>query len=473
MPAIPSESPSPSPPPEPSGTPAGAAPAPAGLLGKMGGGLRRLALRASFFEIGGYAATQVIRLGSNLVLSRLLFPEAFGLVALVNIFNTALQMLSDVGIRPAVIQSPRGDEPDFLNTAWTVQVMRGFMLYGVAVVMAWPLAAIYREPQLAPLILVGSLSAVIQGLASTSVFTLRRRLALGTTAVIEVGSQVAGVLVMIPWALLHRSVWALVGGVLAGPLFRTVASHVVDVGYRNRLHLEPEARRALFDFGKWIFASSAVFFVGQQGDRILLGRLMGVADLGVYSIAIFLSEAVKAAVTAITAHVLFPIFSRIQEEGTARLRDIYYRARLGLDALSLPALGLLTVLGPWVVHLLYDPRYAAAGWMLRALSVRVAMSCMLAPCESCLFATGQARYGLYENLVRLGWVAVFVPLGWYFFGLPGIVYATALSELPVYLVLWIPFRAAGMLRPLLELRAVGFYAAGAAVGGLLSLVLHP
>jgi O-antigen/teichoic acid export membrane protein len=442
------------------------------LFGKVGG-LRRLAVRAAAFEMGGYAASQVIRLGSNMILSRLLFPEAFGLVALVNIFNTALQMLSDVGIRPAVVQNPRGDEPAFLNTAWTVQVMRGFMLYGVALIMAWPLAAIYREPQLSWLICAGSASVLLQGLNSTSLFTLQRKLALGTTAAIEIGSQVASVVVMITWAYFHRSVWALVGGLLTGAAFRMVASHVVDVGYRNRLHLEREARSAIFGFGKWIFASSAVHFAGQQGDRILLGRFMGVAELGIYSIAVFLSEAVKAAVTGITAHVLFPIFSRVHEQGTAKLRDTYYRARLALDALSLPALGILTMLGPWVVHLLYDKRYAEAGWMLQAFAARVAMGCVLAACETCLFSTGQARYGLYENIARLVWVAIGVPLGFHFLGLRGIVYATALSELPVFFALWPPFHAAGMLRPLLELRAASFYGAGLAAGWLLSLVLHP
>lgn len=429
-------------------------------------------MRASLFQLGGYAASQVIRLVSNMVLSRLLFPEAFGLVALVNLFNQALVLLSDVGLKQAVIQSPRGDEPVFLDTAWTVQVVRGFLLYGVALVMAWPLAAIYREPGLAWLIGVGSLSVLLNGLASTSLFTLNRRLALGTISAIDIGSQAVATAVMIPWAYFHRSVWALVGGLLAGPLVRLIWSHALDVGYRNRLRLEPEARAALFGFGKWIFASSAVFFLGQQGDRILLGRFMGVAELGIYSIAIYLSEAVKAVVVGITQSVLFPVLSRIHEEGTQRLRSAYYRARLMLDGLALPALGILTMLGPWVVHVLYDNRYADAGWMLQAFAARVAMSCVLGPCETCLFATGRTRYGLYENVARLAWIALGVPIGWWFLGLRGIVYVTALSEVPVLFVLWPAFRAAGVLRPLLELRAVAFYGLGLAVGWPLALLLR-
>jgi len=435
------------------------------------GGLKRAALRASFFEIGGYGATQLLRFGSNLVLSRLLFPEAFGLVALVNIFNQALAMLSDVGLQEAIVQNPRGEHPDLLDTAWTIQVGRGFLLYGVALAMAWPLAAIYRQPELSWLICAGSASVLLQGMNSTSLFRLKRRLALGKLAAIDVGAQAVGVAVMIPLAYSYRTVWALVGGLLAGPAVRLVASYAVDSSHRHRLRIDPAARHALLSFGKWIFASSAVFFVGQQGDRILLGRFMGIAELGIYSIAVFLSESVKAVVTRLTSSVLFPVLSRVHEQGTSQLRSVYYRARLPLDALSLPALGVLTMLGPWVVHLLYDSRYADAGWMLRAFAFRVAVTCMLNPCETCLFSTGQARYGLYENIVRLIWIAIGIPLGWHFYGLPGIVYVTALSELPLVLVLWLPFHKLGLLRPLLELRAVGFYAGGLLLGWGLSSVL--
>lgn len=436
------------------------------------GALRKLALRASTFEMVGYGSSQVLRLASNLILSRMLFPEAFGLVALVNIFNTGLILLSDVGIEPAVIQNSRGDDPKFLNTAWTIQVIRGFALYGIALVMAWPMAAIYREPQLAWLICVGSLSVVLSSLASTALISLRRRLALGRLALIELGSQVASMVVMIAWAYLHRSVWALVGGLLAGSGFRMVLSHLIDVGYEKRLQIEGASRDAIFHFGKWIFASSAVHFVSKQGDRLLLGRFVGFADLGVYSIAIVLSEAVSNVTSRLTSGVLYPILSRVRDDGQPRLRDIYYRARLVLDGASLPALGVLTMLGPWVVHVMYDDRYAQAGWILQAFALRVALACVLNPCETCLVATGQTRYGLYQNAVRLAWIVTAVPLGAHFFGLRGIVYATALSELPIFFVLWPPFVRSGMLRPLLELRAAGFYLAGVAVGWLLSFVLH-
>ncbi len=436
------------------------------------GGLRQLAVRGSLFEVLGYGTALVIRLGSNMVMSRLLFPRAFGLMALVSIFIQGLGMLSDVGVEPAVIQNSRGDEPSFLNTAWTIQVVRGLLLFGAVLLLAWPLAALYREPQLFPLSCACALSVVLGGFTSTAFMTLRRRLAIGKLTFIELGSQVAGLVVMIPWAYFHPTVWALVGGTLASSGVKAAVSHVVEVGYRNRLGVDLEARKAIAHFGKWIFGSSAFYFIGRQADRLLLGRYLGVAELGIYSIAFLLSESIGNAVTRITHGVLYPVFSRVRAEGEVRLRDVYYRSRLALDGLSLPALGMLTVLGPWVVHLLYDKRYAEAGWMLQAFALRVAMICVLTPCETCLFSMGLTRYGMYQNVARLVWIVIAVPTGWHFFGLRGVVFAATLSELPLFGVLWPAFRSVRMLRPVLELRAAGFYIAGIAIGWLFATALH-
>ena len=95
--------------------------------------LRRLVLRGSAIELFGYAVNQVLRLVTNLVLSRLLFPEAYGLTAIVTVFMVALGMLTDVGLKDSIITSPRGDDPHFLNTAWTIQSF-------VASVFGWPQA---------------------------------------------------------------------------------------------------------------------------------------------------------------------------------------------------------------------------------------------------------------------------------------------------------------------------------------------
>jgi O-antigen/teichoic acid export membrane protein len=428
------------------------------------GALKKLVIRGSALEMIGYGSAQIIRFASNLVLSRLLFPEAFGLSALVAIMNQGLIMLSDVGLPTVIVQSPRGDEVKYLNTAFTWQAVRSVLLYVAAVALAWPMALLMKEPQLTLLIPVGSMSVLLLGVRSTAYFTLRRHLKLGPLLILELASQVGAVAIMIPWAIIAPSVWTLIGGMVTSAVITGFGSHLISVGYRNRFEWDKESAKDMLHFGKWIAGSSMLTFASQQGDRLLLGRFLGAGPLGVYSIAVFLSQALGEAISRITTGVFFPAYSRVNNEEPHRLSSVFYRTRLASDGIVLPALGGLAVLGPWVVELLYDPRYAAAGWMLRVLSIRVALSCMVWPIQFCLFALGRAEYGFYLNLARVLTLCVGVPIGYSFAGVPGIVWAVTFSEIPALLVCYFGFARAKLLSVVHELRAPACYAGGLALG---------
>jgi O-antigen/teichoic acid export membrane protein len=431
-----------------------------------GGGLREKLLRGSVFELLGYGSSQLIRFGSNLLLSRMLFPEAFGLSALVNILNYGLVMLSDVGLPSMIVQSERGDDLRFLNTAYTWQVLRATALWLIATACAIPMALIYDQPELKSLIPFGSLAILILGFRSTAYYTKRRRLDVKPLMLIEVLAQVVSVIVMVVWARFDRSVWALLGGSLANALVSVVGSHMLRVGYRNRFEWEKEAAKSMMDFGKWVAGSSVLTFVSQQGDRLLLGRFLGASTLGIYSIAVFLSSALGEATGRITHGVFFPAYSRVKAEGNERLREVFYRTRLMVDVGVLPALGVLCMLGPTIVHILYDSRYEAAGWMLRVLVVRVAFSALIEPYQFCLLAIGESRYGFYLNLSRTVSLLLSVPIAYASYGVTGLVWGVALSELPALIVVYWGFARHGLASPLHEARVPIFLAGGFALGWL-------
>ena len=124
-----------------------------GIIQRLSGqGLFARALRGSVLTAGSYAVTQALRLGSNLILTRLLYPEAFGVMALVSVALVGLAMFSDMGVGPAISASPRGDERDFLDTAYTLNVMRGAVLWAATCALAWPMAQFYQAPELMQLL---------------------------------------------------------------------------------------------------------------------------------------------------------------------------------------------------------------------------------------------------------------------------------------------------------------------------------
>jgi O-antigen/teichoic acid export membrane protein len=203
-----------------------------------------------------------------------------------------------------------------------------------------------------------------------------------------------------------------------------------------------------------------------------LGRFLGAATLGIYSNAVFLSAALGEATGRITHGVFFPAYSQVKAEGKERLKEVFYRTRLVVDAGVLPGLGVLCMLGPTIVHILYDKRYEDAGWMLRVLVVRVAMSALIEPYQFCLLAIGESRYGFYLNLSRTLALMVSVPLAYASYGVTGLVWGVALSEVPAFIVVYWGFARHGLASPLHEARVPLFAAAGFGIGGLLLAALR-
>ena len=114
--------------------------------------LESRALKGTYYVVFFYGAAMGFRLLSSVILSRLFLPQYFGLMALVTTVIVGMNLFSHVGLQDSVIQNPRGDEPVFLNTAWTIQVMRGIGLFLLSIPLAWPVARFYHEPQIVALL---------------------------------------------------------------------------------------------------------------------------------------------------------------------------------------------------------------------------------------------------------------------------------------------------------------------------------
>jgi O-antigen/teichoic acid export membrane protein len=331
--------------------------------------LKRRAIQGSFWTLAGYGSSQIFRLGGNLVLTRLLTPEAFGLMALVQTFLIGLQMFSDFGLFPNIVQSQRGDDPKFLNTAWTIQAIRGGALWIGSCLLAVPVAQFYNEPMLVQLLPLAGLTAILGGVASTKLATANRRLAMKQLTIMDVTVGLLSLLVTVGLALAYRSVWALVVGSLVGSLLRTLASHWWLQGESNWFAWDREAAEEIQKFGRWIFISTIIGFFALQSDRLILGRLLDVRFLGIYTIALSLSSVVEQVVDQVNSKVLFPTYAELIRERPQALYHNLRKARVILLFLSAACAVGFVFGGPALIDLLYDDRYLEAGWILRVLAL--------------------------------------------------------------------------------------------------------
>ncbi|PZQ52662.1 MAG: polysaccharide biosynthesis protein [Rhodovulum sulfidophilum] len=395
-------------------------------------GLLARVLRGSAFVVLGYGTSQAIRLASNLVLTRLLFPEAFGLMALVTVAIVALASFSDMGIGPAIAQSRRGDDPEFLRAAFTLQVARGGALWLGACVLAWPFAAFYGEPMLALLLPVVGLSSLITGFNSVAVETAHRHLMLGRVTLIDLASQLAGTIAMVALAYATRSIWALViGGVIAS-IAKLALSHLCLPGPPNRFGWEPEARRELVRFGRWIFLSTLCGFMLTQGDKLILGKFLTLDLLGLYNVAYFLASFPLLLGAALTTRMLIPLY---REHPPAASRANFDRLRRLRCALTSAMLGLLLVMafaGEPLVRLLYDPRFALAGPIVVLIAaVQIPQGIGLTYDYAALAAGESRRFFLLMAPRAVAQTALLL-LGAWQFGLVGALAGQALATLATY-----------------------------------------
>lgn len=397
-----------------------------------GEGLRSLALRGTAITLGGTAGQQLLRLLSNLLLTRLLFPEAFGLMALVQTFTSGLQLFSDLGLRPSIIQNKRGEDPGFLNTAWTLQVIRGVVLWLVACLLAWPLSVFYSNDQILWLLPVVGLSALIQGFNTTKGVVASRNLRLGCITAIGVASQVVGLVAMIGLAWIWPSVWALAIGGLASSLFGTWAGHRFLPGIRNRLHWEPEAGRDLLHFGRFILISTMATFFGTQGDKLFLGQTVSFADLGIYNIAFFLSVFPSMLGGMVANQILFPLYRKLPPSQSVQNQKKIRRARNLLTGGLIAMYGVLALLSVPIVSLLYDQRYVAAGPMLVVLALMQLLGALVVGNSMLLLAEGNSRNFSKLTILRGGLNMAFLIGTFWMFGIFGVLLVPGLTVLGIY-----------------------------------------
>ena len=404
------------------------------LGGRSRASLKKQAMIASAWTIGGAVINQVLHLGSHLVLAQLLFPEAFGIIALVGLFVGLVGQFSDIGVGPNIIQNKRGDDPRFLNTAWTFQAIKGLGIWVCLVAIAHPIARIYNEPSLASYLPVMGLSAIIGGITSTYLVTLNRHLQIAKLTLIQLTATVVGIAVTITWALLSPTVWALVAGSIAGSLTTMIISHLMPSRMRNRFCWDPDTIRSLLGFGKWIFLNTLVGSLATHMDKLILGKLIPLELLGIYAVAHRIPYSIEALINRINRKVILPVISRRNELPRAELRSKILRHRAPAIAVVAVGLGVLASCVDQLIIVIYDHRYHEAAWMAPILVLGLWPSLLSATVHSSLVAVGQPQYRTFGSFVRLIMVAAGLYIGFHLFGLPGVVVVVALvGSIPRYI----------------------------------------
>ena len=405
------------------------------LLGSGSGSLRARAIQGGGILIIGDLYANFVRLAANLIMTRLLFPEAFGLMLIVNLVFAGLSMLSDLGIRGAIIVKKEVIDDAYIHTAWTMGVIRGLALGLIALLLAYPVSQFYQQEQLFGLIAIVSLSPVIQGLTSPYPILFEKGVRLGRVVVWNSVTQTVAIAILLTWVMIYPTIWALAAHGVVAAIIGAVSSYYFFPSGRMRLAWHRDSAWEIFRIGRWIFVASGLTFLARQGDSLIISKWVTAEQLGIFSIAITFAKLAEVLVERMSWSLLFPVYAEIQAGTGERFNAQLRKVKLVLYGMCAPIVLVFALFGRDIITLLYDPRYHGAGWMLEIMAA-----------GSAFFAAGAAILNIpmsFGDSFRHMWLQVFrfavllgtMTVGGYVAGIVGLVIGIALAQMFFYPIL--------------------------------------
>jgi lipopolysaccharide exporter len=419
----------------------------------------------------------LIRLVSSLVLTRVLLPEAYGIITILASILFVIGNILDTNVALFIVRDKNAEQPRYLNTAWTMRLSRSVLSAAVLFVCAPFIATkIYDLPSLTLPLRVFSLWFLIDGFESMAFALAIRRKQARLQMYSELAASVLTTTFSIAYCYRYHTFWGIALGMLLNRLIMTVLSHQFYRDLRPRLFFDLAAAREILVYSKFTVPSSFLTLGLNQFDKIVFLRLFDLRLLGIYGLAGNIAGSIEGLISKISQAVLYPRCAHNFRENPDTAAKRYYteNTKLFVGILAMPA----AVAGAahLIITLLYDSRYSQAGMVLQALAIRAVLLSLASPAEDLLISAGQFHVILVGNVLRATWIVLGSLVGYYFFGFTGFIYGLSLSGLPplVY-YLWLQ-KSKGMLIAKYEFYKVAF-ALGVGItsyiGSALILALFP
>jgi O-antigen/teichoic acid export membrane protein len=305
------------------------------------------AVTGGIWEGGVNTVNRLIQLAKITILARLLPPKEFGILGVGFLTLAVFESFSQLGIKQALIQRQDANIDEYLDTSWTLQILRGLLLSATVFLIAPYAATWFGEPQATNVIRALGIGPLLLGLKNPGVVYFRKGLQFHRRFIQILSGTTVNFITAVTLGVLLGNVWALVAASVVGNVVSVVASYVLH-GYRPSPKLNFERARELIDYGKWIFGSSITYFLKNQGDDIFVGWFLGATPLAFYQMSYRFSNAPSTELTDVVSNVMFPSLSQVQDD-YQKLRTGYFRTHRLNVFLALPAaVGIALVASPFV-----------------------------------------------------------------------------------------------------------------------------
>jgi len=390
--------------------------------------LKERMIRGGFAKVCSQGANFVVRVGSLMILARLLDPKDFGLVGMVTAVTGVFHLFKDFGLSTATVQRTTVTEEQVSTLFW-INMLLGAMLGILSVAMAPAIAGFYHEPRLLGVTAVLGAGFLFNAAGVQHSAILQRQMRFTTLAVIESVSLLAGTVVGFTMAIRGYRYWALVAATIITPLVSTICMWLTTAWIPG-LPRKQVGIRSMMGFGGTLTLNGLVAYVAYNLEKVLLGRFWGADAVGLYGRAFQLVNIPTDNLNTAVGGVVFAALSRVQNDAE-RFRSFFLKSYSLVLTMTIPITVVCTLFASDVILVVLGPKWTEAVTIFRLLAPTILIFALINPLGWLLYSLGMVGRGLKIALV-------FAPLiiAGYVVGLPygpnGVAFAYS-----VVMMLWV------------------------------------
>lgn len=375
-----------------------------------------------FLTIGSFVEN-LGRFARNIILARLIAPEAFGIMATVIASVAVIEAITQVGLRQSTIQNKNGGEEGFLNAVWWISSLRGLALYLIAFFASPFISSYFGAPDSAYILRTGFLVILFNGLISPRIHLLEKELRFKNWIILMQGAGILGVVIAIVSAFYLENVWSLLLGYIGEAIIRLILSFVF-CSIKPKFRISKLYIKDILQFSKKLFGLPFLMMIYAQLDIYVIGRVLTLKELGMYVLVRSLSDMPSTFFAKIVEPIVLPVFSKMQDDFD-KLRNTLFIITEISGSFLIPFIAFMICFAQSILRIIYGSDYVLLTVPFAIMNVAVLILMMASLIVQTYFAVGLPNIHRNASIVRtLVFVILIYPATKYY-GLTG----TAIASL--------------------------------------------
>lgn len=389
-----------------------------------GASLSQKASRGIFWVFLSRGIIQVFSLVKLAIVARLLGPEAFGIMGIALIVRSFLYTISQTGINYALIHK-KEDISTFLNTAWTITIIRNGILFILIILIAPFAASFFDEPRAKPVIMTVGSVLLLDGIMNIGIVYFQKELEYHKEFIFQISAVLVNIIVVITLAIILQNVWALVFALLAEAFTKLILSYIMQP-FRPRIEFKKDKAKELLNYGIWILLSGILGFIILESGNIIVGNLIGVVAIGLYQMASKIANLVVTQISHVIARVTIPTYAKIQDS-KARLRKTYLNVLQITGFITFPFAALIFILARDITQIILGSEWISMVDAMKILVLAGFIRSIAATSGPLFLATGKPQIDSYLQGIRFIIIIVLIYPFTIRWGMVGVAFVTLIS----------------------------------------------